>query len=196
MKDLPRRVTLRDRSRVTLRPLEARDEKTLLRYFRRLSEKDRLYFRDDVTDPAVVERFCRHIDYDVVLPVIATFRRRILGVATLHQPRYGWSRHVGEIRMSVDASVRKKGLASLLLWELIKTAIDREVEIVTMELMDSQKKLLEGLRAFGFEVEAELEGHVTDLKGRKHNLLVLSNDTIHIWKSLKGFLHDRAFVGF
>jgi hypothetical protein len=179
-----------------MRTLEKGDNRALLRFFRRLSDKSRLYFREDVTNHEVVKRFCDNLDPNVVLPLVATFRRRILGVATLHQTRTGWSRHVGEIRMSVEASLRKKGMAALFLWELIKNAIDRELEIITMELPAGQVKLAKSLEKYGFAIEAELEGHVTDIKGRRHNLLILTNDTIQIWKSLKSFLHDRAFLGF
>jgi L-amino acid N-acyltransferase YncA len=196
MKDLPRKVKLRDGSMITFRLLVKEDEKALFRFFRGLPAKDRQYLQDDVTDPAVVKNWCNRINYDVVLPIIAIKRRKIYAVATLHRARYGWSRHVGEVRMSVDRTMRKKGLASLLTWELLKVAIDRELEIITARMTDKQKHAIEGLQKFGFRKEARLEGHVTDLKGNRHDLIYMTNDAISIWKQLKNFLHDRAFVGF
>jgi GNAT superfamily N-acetyltransferase len=196
MKDFPKKVQLRDKSSIRLRPMVKEDEKALLRFFRRLPARDRLHLHDDVTDPKVVKRFCDTIDYEVVLPLIAIKQRRIYAGASLHQARYGWSRHVGEIRMSVDPKMRRKGLASLLTWELLRVAIDRELEIISAKVPAKLTHVIEGLQKFGFRREAELIGHVTDLKGKKHNLIILTNDAIHIWKQLKGFLRDRAFVGF
>ena len=50
LKEYPKEVTLRDGSKITLRPVVKEDEEALYRFFMGLSKEDRLYLRDDVIE--------------------------------------------------------------------------------------------------------------------------------------------------
>ena len=75
--EYPKEVALKDGSTVTLRPMVARDEAALLEFFQSLSEGERLYLRDNVTDPEVVRGWAESVDYNRVLPVRTGYRGRI-----------------------------------------------------------------------------------------------------------------------
>ena len=62
----PKEVTLRDGTRVTLKPFEKKDKESVYEFFVSLPEEDRLYLKDDVTDPLVVEKWARELNYDKV----------------------------------------------------------------------------------------------------------------------------------
>ncbi len=196
MSNLPRKAVLRDGAEVTIRQLGRDDEKALVRFFQRLPEKERINLHEDVSDPAVAKRWCQDRDPSAVLALVALKQKRICALASLHKPRHGWSRHVGGIRVAVDASVRRKGAASLLVWELVRHALDREVEIITAEMTRKHEFLMSFLETLGFRKEAEIDGFVADQKGGRHPLIIMAVDTIGMWKKLKDFLHDRSFAGF
>ncbi len=192
MKDFPQQTALRDGTTVEFRPLAREDEKALFRFFSRLPEKERLYLREDVADPDTAKRWCEELDYETVLPIVAMRKKRIFGLASLHRPARGWSMHVGGIRAAVDPSMRRKSMASLLFWELLKEAIERGLEIISIELIDKHDFLAQFFEGLGFRREAEMDGLVVDLKGGKHRLTILTNDTITAWRKLKEYLRERG----
>ncbi len=49
-----------------------------------LPEADRLFLKDNVTDPAVVERWATELNYEKVFPILA-WRGTRCGDATLHK---------------------------------------------------------------------------------------------------------------
>jgi hypothetical protein len=80
----PKKVALEDGSEVIIRPLRKDDESALAAFFRDLPLKDRACLKEDVSDPLVIESWIDHLDYDTILPIIATDNDRIVGDATLH----------------------------------------------------------------------------------------------------------------
>ena len=83
LREFPKRIRLRDGSAVTLRPMVESDEAELLAFFCRLSPEDRQFLRDDVTRPELIRAWCRNIDYNRVLPILAECEGRIIGDAAL-----------------------------------------------------------------------------------------------------------------
>ena len=94
-------VTLRDGTRILLRPLARTDCQALLDLYSMASPEERLLMRHDVRDPSVVRSWTEEINYSQVLPVIAVLGARIIGNATLHFFN-GHKRHVGEVRIYLD----------------------------------------------------------------------------------------------
>jgi len=57
--EYPKDVKLKDGSTVTLKPFERKDKEALFTFFQRLPEGDRIFLKDNVADPAVIERWRR-----------------------------------------------------------------------------------------------------------------------------------------
>src|SRR3990172_2492468 len=55
--EYPKEVKVRDGSTIVLKPFEKKDKDALFLFFQKLPEEDRLFLKDNVTDPAVVERW-------------------------------------------------------------------------------------------------------------------------------------------
>ena len=83
-------------------------------------------------------------------------------------------------------------MASLLFWELLKEAIERGLEIISIELTDKHDFLAGFFERLGFRKEAEMDGLVVDLKGGKRRLTMMTNDTITAWRKLKEYLRERS----
>jgi len=190
LKQYPKEVELREGQLVTLRLMTPGDETTMLEFFRKLPENDRLFLREDVTDPEVIHEWAKNLDYNQVIPILAIKNDEIIGDASLHMESHGWSTHVGEIRLAVSREYRGKGLGFLLTKEIFFLALSLKLEKVMAQMMENQVGIIKILKTIGFKEEAILKDHVKDLHGDKHNLLIMSNDVRAIWKKMEDFIRD------
>jgi GNAT superfamily N-acetyltransferase len=172
----PKTVSLKDWTKVTLWPMKPHDEVRLHEFFCRIPEEDRKLLKEDVANRDVITTWCRRIDYNRVLPVLAEAHGKIVGDATLHRRQSGWLQHVGEIRVVVDPEYRRKGLGSLLIEDLMLLAIDAKLERLFVELIASEIAAVKAFERVGFERVAHLPGFARDRKNIPQDLLVLSID--------------------
>ena len=172
----PKQVSLKDWTKVTLWPMEPRDEARLHEFFCRIPEEDRKLLKEDVAHRAVVANWCRQIDYNRVIPILAEAGGKIVADATLHRRKFGWLQHVGEIRIVVDPEYRRKGLGSLLIEDLMLLAIDSKLERLFAELVASEISAVRAFERVGFERMAHLPGFARDQNNTPQDLLLLTAD--------------------
>ncbi|MFQ5847893.1 MAG: GNAT family N-acetyltransferase [Candidatus Methylomirabilales bacterium] len=172
MKKYPKRVDLEDGSTATVRLMVKGDQERLLDFFRAIPEADRLFLRDDVTQEETIEAWSRDLDYAQVLPVVVESDGRIVADATLHFRPYGWMKHVAEIRIVVDPDYRRRGLADVVMAELIDIAQTLGMEILVSELIPEQGPAIRLVEKHGFQREAVLSQYVRDQEHRRRDLYV------------------------
>ncbi len=172
----PKQVSLRDWTKVTLWPMKGGDEGRLHEFFSRIPEEDRKLLKEDVANREVIANWCRRIDFNRVLPILAEAHGKIVGDATLHRRQSGWLQHVGEIRVVVDPEYRRKGLGSLLIEDLMLLAIDVKLERLFVELIANEITAVRAFERVGFERVAHLPGFARDRSNVSQDLLVLSVD--------------------
>ena len=172
----PKQAKLDDSTRVIVRPLIVDDEPALVDFFKSIPLEDLLYLRDNVKDPAVINGWIKNLNYEMTLPLIAEINGKIVGDCTMHQSRGGWTSHIGTVRIVIHPEHRGKGLATLLLGEMIQVGIDSGIEKLQGEFMPEQKRPLGVFEKLGFVKMATLPQHVKDLKGEKHDLLIYIYD--------------------
>lgn len=151
-------VTLKDGTYVLLRALLPEDEERLLEMFSTVSEEDAFYFRHNVRDPEIVKSWCRDIDYNKVLPMIALVKDRAVGSATLHfydGPR----RHIGEIRIFLAKDYRKRGLGMKMSRSLMEMARKFGLSILVAEVVTDMTKVVKAFEQLGFKTQCVLEDH-------------------------------------
>jgi L-amino acid N-acyltransferase YncA len=173
-KTYPKTVTLEDGTQIILRPLLKDDEPALLEYFLNLPPEDRLCLKEDVTDPKVIENWIYELDYDNVLPLIATHNGRIVGDATLHFSPIGWTKHQGELRLTTDPRYRVKGLGTLLVQNLIDIATHLGLEQLSVEIPPMLDKAFYLFEKMGFKEVANLQGFVRDMEGNESDLVLMT----------------------
>lgn len=197
--EYPKTFKTSDNLEITLRPMVKDDEKKLLEFFQKLPETDRMYLRDDVSKPETIKKWVENLDYERVLPVLALHGDSIVGDATLHQQRFGWKSHVGEIRIVVATSFRKKGIGACLAREIFYIALKTGLKKLMAEMMADQHSAIKVFDKLGFIQEAVLSGHVIDAKGRPHDLVIMTNDVDALWQKIKDYekfhLPDYATEG-
>jgi RimJ/RimL family protein N-acetyltransferase len=183
--EYPKEVTLRDKTTIVLKPFERKDKDALLAFFQRMPEADRLFLKDDVTDPAVVNRWAVDLNYDKVFPLLAWRGNDVVADATLHKNLGGWMKHVGTIRMVVAREFQKHGVGSILANELFLHALKSGLEKIVAEMMETQEGARKVFEKLGFRQEAVLHGHVRDQIGIRHDLLVLTKDLEEFWANIQ-----------
>lgn len=169
----PNTAALEDGTSITLRPLMKEDEAALLAYFQSLPPGDRLCLKEDVTDPKVIENWVSEMDYDNILPLIALHKGQIVGDATLHFSPIGWTRHLGEVRLTTSTQYRVRGLGTILIQHLIDVAGKLGLEQLSAEIPPVLDKAFYLFEKMGFKEMAHLEGFVKDLEGDESDLVLL-----------------------
>ncbi|RMG60176.1 MAG: N-acetyltransferase [Deltaproteobacteria bacterium] len=185
LKDYPKEVTLKDGTKVTLKPFERKDKEALYEFFVALPEEDRLYLKDDVTDPLVIEKWARELNYEKVFPILAWEGQRVVGDGTLHRNLGGWMRHVATIRIAIARDFQRRGLGSAIARELFFHALRTGVDKIVAEMMEIQVGAQKVFEKLGFVHEATLKNHVIDQIGVKHDLLIYTKDMVAFWEELK-----------
>lgn len=190
LEDYPKTVLMKDGSEIVLRPLAKKDKEKLYDFFHSLPEDDRMYLRDDVSKKETVDKWVKNLDYERVLPILAEKEGKIVGDATLHKHPYGWSRHVGSVRIVVDKSYRKKGVGTLLAKEIFYQALKIGMEKLVAEMASRQTSAIRVFEALGFHKEATLERHIVDSRGNKHDLVIMANNVEDLWDQIQATMED------
>lgn len=170
----PKSTKLEDGTELVLRAQQADDRDRLLRFFRAVPERDRMFLADDVTDEKVIERWIGEADFSQVLPVLALKGDEVVADATLHRQKGGWIAHVARIRVVVHPNYRGRGIAALLIRELMDMSTDVGLAALDAEFMPEQQAAMHTFERLGFVKVAELPGHVLDRHGASHDLIIMS----------------------
>jgi ribosomal protein S18 acetylase RimI-like enzyme len=169
----PKKVRLQSGTSVTIRPMVKEDADKLYAFFSRVPREDRLFLRDDVSIRDVIDSWTQELDYEKVLPLVAEVGGNMVGDATLHRRKFGWTSHVGKVRLVIDKDYRGKGLGTVLIEELIDIAKKAGLEQLVAELMSNQTGALSAFKRLGFEKEAVFFNYVKDQMGEERNLVVM-----------------------
>ncbi len=172
----PKKITLRDGTVLTLRPLMREDADALLQFFLAVPESERWYLKDDVTSPRTIQRWCEDIDYKRALPVIAlSDGGQIVADAVLVRRRGGSRSHVGEFRVVVSPDFRQRGLGVMLIRELCDIANDSGLERMVAEMVvGPEDEAITASEWLGFYKVATFEAMAKDQQGHDCDVVLMS----------------------
>lgn len=176
LQKFPKVVTLKDGTKVTLRPLRRDDEKDFHKLFLGIPEPERMFIKHRVIDLEVIRDWCRNIDYGRNLPLVALINGKIIGDATLHQQLGGWKRHVGRVSVLVHPEFRGRGLARALVGEIIEIARSASLEKVEAEFIGEQAAAIKMFAMLGFSQLLRLEDYVKDMQAITHDYILMGLD--------------------
>lgn len=187
MSSVPRGIALPGGTKATLRFLERTDRERFLAFTQSLPDHDLLFLRSDITDPDVVDAWLDNIDLDRAVTVIAEIDGKIAGYGSLHYSNAPWSRHVGEVRVLLEAGARGKGLGRALAEAVFSLALEHGVEKIVANMTLDQKGAIATFEELGFKAEALLRDHVKDRNGETHDLLLYSHDVRAFQSQLEAY---------
>lgn len=171
------------------------DENELLRFMRELPPNERIYFRDDVTDPEVIRHWVHETDLSKVIPLISLYEGQIVANWSLHLTKCRWTRHLAHIRGVVAPKYREHGIAAKMVYELLTLAGDLDIERLVIELVAQQKSLLAHFTDIGFKLEAVFKDWVKDHSGNYNDLLILTMKLEPAWKKMEELIWEYGTHG-
>lgn len=193
MEEYPKSVKLKDGTKVVLKVMTGDDLDNLINFFQAVPDEDRLYLRSDTKNPETVKRRFGKLNYDTMCPILSIIDGKIIGIATLFRPEFGWMRNLGEIRVVIAKKFQRKGLATILTRELFFLALKKKLYKIQAELMDTQLSAMAAFERLGFHKEATLKKHVTDIKGIRRDLVIMTLDVEELWYLMEDYIKTPDF---
>ena len=190
MDKYPKELILKNSKAVELRLLTEDDFDKLVDFFQKLPVKDRMYLRIDVMKRENILKRFGTIDYNNMFPVIALAGEKIIAIGTMFRSQFGWMRNLGELRVVVSPEYQREGLCTILTKELFFHSLTTDMYKIQAELMENQKSAISCFERLGFKKEAVLKKHVTDIKGNRHNLIIMSLDIQEMWLLMEDYVQD------
>ena len=168
LEEYPKKITLRDGHVLTLRLMNRDDQFALYEFFVSLPSEDRRYLRNDVTDRKVIENWVRNLNFDKVLPILAEDDGKIVGNITLHWQTFGWGRHVGEVRITIDPAFQGRGLGLALLEEISQLAARSNVKKLLARIVSTRPGVIKAFEKVGFSQVTVLPKFVKDIHQERY----------------------------
>jgi GNAT superfamily N-acetyltransferase len=173
LQKFPKTVKLKDGAKTALRPLRRDDEKELHQLFLGIPEQERMFIKHRVQDIAVIRDWCQNIDYGRNLPLVGLLGGKIAGVATLHQQLGGWRRHIGRVSVLVHPQFRGRGMARMLVAEIVDIARRAGLEKLEAEFIGEQAAGIKMFALLDFRELLRLEDYVKDMQAISHDYILM-----------------------
>ena len=165
----------------TVRRFEPADREAMARFAAALPEHDLLFLGRDLRHPRVIEAWLAAIADGWIDSFVAVAEDgAVLGTAALVRDPLGWSAHVGEVRLLVDAALRGHGLGRDLLECVFAAAGGHTLDKLLARMTPDQAGSLALFESLGFRAEALLKDHVRGRDGVRHDLTILAYDAARV----------------
>jgi ribosomal protein S18 acetylase RimI-like enzyme len=161
---------------VTFRLMKTEDKEVFKKFIRSLPDEDNYYLLLDVHKDSAIDAWMKGIESGRTISVIAMDGDQMAGYCNVHLSELPWTRHVGEIRLSVSGNYRGQGLGQALAQEVFMIAKARGLEKIWARMPTSQKGAQKVFQSLGFQPEALLADFVKDSSGRTQDLVMMSYD--------------------
>jgi ribosomal protein S18 acetylase RimI-like enzyme len=176
LQSYPKHIKLKDGKKAVLRLLQANDDKEFHLLFQGIPEPERMFIKHRVQDIKVIHDWCKNIDYGRNLPLLGVVDGKIVGVATLHQQLGGWKRHIGRISVLVHPEFRGRGLATILVQEMLELARAAGLEKAEAEFIGEQEAAAKMFAMLGFRQLLRLEDYVRDMQAVAHDYVLMGSE--------------------
>ena len=174
---------------VDIRELRPEDLEALRAFFAEVPAEDRTFFKEDVTDPAVAERWVN--DTRCIWQLAVDDAGAIAGFAAL-LPGVERSSHVAEIVLVVAAHARRHGVGTTLARRTLIEAVERGFKKVTVEVAAENTGAVEMFQRIGFDAEALLRDQLVGEDGQMHDMLILAHAVDEQWSAMLSGGIDEA----
>jgi len=171
-----KRTTLKDGTKVLLRPMVAEDRDALYEFFKSVPREEARYLRNDVKSRLVIEKWAKNLDYGKTLPILALKDDVIIADATINRRKFGWKWHLGTVRIFVHKDYRDMELTHLMLHELTRIAYRLGIEKLVAEIPEVNESTLISFKKAGYQLEAAIPNLVKDRENMPVDLVVMMKD--------------------
>ncbi len=164
-----------------LRELSPDDVGALRDFFAAVPAEDHTFFKEDVDDPAVAERWVD--DTRSIRCLAVNEDGQLVGWAALI-PGVGRTGHVVEMLLVIAGANRRQGLGRMLARRMLVEALEHGYRKVSVHLAADNPGPIAMFRGLGFEPEALLRDQLCDPSGQLHDVMVLSHAVDEAWSTM------------
>lgn len=174
---------------IELRPLATGDVEALHAFFASVPAEEWTFFKEDVNDPAVAQRWVH--DERCVRRLAVGSDGGIVAFAAV-RPGIGGSSHVADLTVVVAEAARRQGLGRALARRLLVDALEHGFKKVVVETAADNSPAIQMFRNLGFEPEALLRDHFYGRDGELHDIVVLAHAVDGTWAAMTNAGIDEA----
>ncbi len=178
---------------VKFRPMRAEDKELFANFLRSLPRKDNYYLLVDVRKDETIQRWMDDVKSGQTIGVLALAGELMVGYCNLRTNDLPWTRHVGEIRMSVAANHRNHGIGRILAGKIFAIARARGLQKLWVRMAISQEAAQVVFQNLGFRTEALLSEFVKNENGLSEALVIMTHDFRETWQTSLSKVPKVAF---
>jgi RimJ/RimL family protein N-acetyltransferase len=186
LRTYPRQVAT-DAGDIEFRLMARADEAAVLAFAQELPTHDLLFLPRNISQPKVLSAWINEIERGGITSLLAVKDGKVVGCGTLVRDPHSWSPHVGEIRMVVSVGVRGQGVGRMLSQETFALALGAGLEKLSVQMTVDQQAAIALFESLGFRAEALLRGHVRDVAGKTHDIVVLGHNVAQVRAQLEAY---------
>ncbi len=169
----PLMQVLDDGTACTMRPLRQQDEEAFVTFLHGVSEIERLFIKQRIGSKNFRKQWCRDLDYDSALTLVAIAHDRIIGTLTLQQREGGWKRHIGRVHSLTHTEYRDVGVSLMLVNEVIEVARHSGLTRLEAEFNGERDNAIRCFQSAGFREMARMRNYLKDMAGGAHDWVLL-----------------------
>ena len=169
----PVRVTLRDGSPCSIRPLQASDESAFREFHTAIPEQEQLFVRNQIADGTLFQRWIGDPEFSTTLPLIAFVDGTMAAMACLQLRDGGWKHHIGKVALLTHPDYHNLGIVNKLIAEIVISAKNSGLLRLESELNGGRDNAIKALAEAGFEQFIRLNDYIQDMKGNFHDYVLM-----------------------
>ena len=183
--------TLKDGTKIVIRPIKEKDIERSFKFFSELPKSDRNYLRVDVSDKKLVAKRIQDLKFKKIKRLIALDGDRIVADGALELEDHGWEEHIGEIRLIVAKDYRRKGLGMIMSSELYNLAAKQGVEELVAKMMKPQAEAQNIFHRLGFHHDLVMQAFVMDQQHHKQDLIIMRCKLKELWSEVEDYFYEK-----
>lgn len=177
----PKKLLLKDATKIIVRPAEKEDLEDLFRFFSRIPRSDLLIYKDDVTRWETIESWFMSTRYNKILQLVALKESEIVGKGTLHKEGLYWH-NAAELKLVIAPEYRSRGLGLQMFKILLAESLVHSFEKVIVRYTVDNKSFMRILDHFGFKPESVLRCYISDEHAKGGRDLVVASYDLRDWQ--------------
>lgn len=181
MKVYPKEFLLKDKTKVTIRPLVEGDCEYVQNFFSTMPREDLLIYKDDVTRWESLESWFLNPNYEKVVELVTVCENEVLAKGTLHAQGLYWP-HAAEVKLIVHPEYRGLGIGSHMFNLLLYEGLKHRFQKIIVRYLRDNASFIKILDRYGFEPETVLNYYVTDEVTNEQKDLVIASYDLQRWE--------------
>ena len=169
----PLMQVLDDGTACTIRPLTTEDEHAFVVFLNSVPEIERLFIKQRIGSGRFRKQWCRDLDYDSALTLVAIAHDHIIGKITLQQREGGWKRHIGRVHSLTHTEYRDVGVSRMMIEEVIEVALHSGLTRLEAEFNGERGASIHCFEQAGFSELLRMRSYLRDMSGTSHDWVLL-----------------------